>query len=535
MHFIWLTIFGLILFFFQNGFVSSRSRPTRCESIPFTHECHRMPYRETSIPNLLGDQDLQTALIRFSMYRPLLASNCSDHLLLFLCSYYLPLCTRVEKLLPPCRYVCETARDDCAALMNQHRLLWPDELDCNRFRRDPDFCFGNKIDRKSSLETAEANTEILTTTAQSEGDNVVASSHYERNVWTLICRKPSIETNSTKSTHYCHPSCNSNLLPTDQMKMLKIWHFILTVLTLTSASLALMIFAVNRVPFHRNPNHCLIRISFCYWIISLLQLPAHFRWFTAICSSADSDFGGWLSFALTLNFCRLTAMATEYFTLAAIFWWFSLILAYYLEAVFKWTDEAIQQKFQHRSLFIWSTVAIAVLLDTLIPNTMYFDEWNNSCHLSTISFTYFQLIPTTILLMIALVLLCFTLKSFHSIGQYFKSTGVQVNQFERLSTRILCIFLQLFLPNIIQISFHLYIQHLLWSNQTDFISQSLSHFDFTFLIALNLIVIYFPGMTFSLFIVCSKMIAAYFVIVKNVQQRFNHDRSNYQQTTTFFF
>uniref|UniRef100_A0A3Q3VS14 FZ domain-containing protein n=1 Tax=Mola mola TaxID=94237 RepID=A0A3Q3VS14_MOLML len=99
-------------------------------SIPL---CTDIAYNETIMPNLLGHTNQEDAGLEVHQFYPLVKVQCSADLKFFLCSMYAPVCTVLEQALPPCRSLCERARQGCEALMNKFGFQWPDSLACESF------------------------------------------------------------------------------------------------------------------------------------------------------------------------------------------------------------------------------------------------------------------------------------------------------------------------------------------------------------------------------------------------------------------
>ena len=54
-------------------------------------------------------------------FYPLVQLGCSDDMQAFLCSLYTPVCMPdYPKFLPPCRFLCERARDGCLPIMKEY-------------------------------------------------------------------------------------------------------------------------------------------------------------------------------------------------------------------------------------------------------------------------------------------------------------------------------------------------------------------------------------------------------------------------------
>lgn len=77
--------------------------------------------------------------------------ECSPDLQLFLCSLYAPLCTILDYPIPPCRSLCESARN-CEKIMKTFDFLWPENLECSKFPEDltgDSLCIANNASSRS--------------------------------------------------------------------------------------------------------------------------------------------------------------------------------------------------------------------------------------------------------------------------------------------------------------------------------------------------------------------------------------------------
>jgi len=111
-------------------------RTETCEAIQIPM-CQSMPYNMTRMPNLLHHSSQENAKLSIEQFENLLEKNCSDVLLFFLCAMYAPICTPNFQLapIPPCRSVCEKAREGCEHIVRKHNVSWPEYLDCSNLPR----------------------------------------------------------------------------------------------------------------------------------------------------------------------------------------------------------------------------------------------------------------------------------------------------------------------------------------------------------------------------------------------------------------
>ncbi|XP_042874602.1 protein mom-5-like [Penaeus japonicus] len=103
-----------------------------------------MSYNQTIFPNLLHHSTQEQATLEMEQFRPLIHTKCSSHLELFLCSVYAPVCTVLEKPLPPCRSLCLALTKDCADTIRRLGLSWPEILECERFP-SKGLCVGDSV------------------------------------------------------------------------------------------------------------------------------------------------------------------------------------------------------------------------------------------------------------------------------------------------------------------------------------------------------------------------------------------------------
>lgn len=116
----------------------------RCEPITI-NLCMNIPYNETIMPNLMNHQKQEDAGAEVHQYAPLVKMKCSPDLRFFLCTVYAPVCTIIDKAIPPCRSLCESARSGCEGLMNTFGFNWPEALDCSKMPENDgaELCVGN--------------------------------------------------------------------------------------------------------------------------------------------------------------------------------------------------------------------------------------------------------------------------------------------------------------------------------------------------------------------------------------------------------
>ena len=96
--------------------------------------CQNIGYNLTSMPNMFNHTTQEEAALDVHQFWPLIEINCSSDLKPFLCSMFAPLCLLNSKEeVPPCRSLCESARNGCEPLMIKYGFSWPERMKCDKF------------------------------------------------------------------------------------------------------------------------------------------------------------------------------------------------------------------------------------------------------------------------------------------------------------------------------------------------------------------------------------------------------------------
>lgn len=101
----------------------------RCEPITIPL-CKDIRYNETIMPNLLNHQKQEDAGLEVHQFMPLVKVHCSPDLQFFLCSMYAPVCTILEKAIPPCRSLCQSGEWLMASVQECAMFACDNLVDC---------------------------------------------------------------------------------------------------------------------------------------------------------------------------------------------------------------------------------------------------------------------------------------------------------------------------------------------------------------------------------------------------------------------
>ena len=114
----------------RDSIVNPVHGPCQLITIPL---CTDLPYTQTILPNLMGHDNQEDAALGVRQFIPLLKTHCSPELKLFVCSSYVPVCTILETVIPPCRSFCERVMQGCESAINETEFQWPERLRCENF------------------------------------------------------------------------------------------------------------------------------------------------------------------------------------------------------------------------------------------------------------------------------------------------------------------------------------------------------------------------------------------------------------------
>lgn len=140
------TMFLLLLFFYCTFFLTLDSTHAgKCRQIDFTKlpACANVGYKSTANFSQIGEQSYQDYVSSKVTYFSDRFNSCSPYSRMFVCSRYLPKCSKdVEGPILPCREVCDQFLDDC------HKEL----KDSGLYRRYVAYCRLLSSKREASMQ-----------------------------------------------------------------------------------------------------------------------------------------------------------------------------------------------------------------------------------------------------------------------------------------------------------------------------------------------------------------------------------------------
>ncbi|CDQ86061.1 unnamed protein product [Oncorhynchus mykiss] len=377
-------------------------------SIPL---CTDIAYNETIMPNLLGHTNQEEAGLEVHQFYPLVKVQCSPDLKFFLCSMYAPVCTVLEQALPPCRSLCERARQGCEALMNKFGFQWPVSLACESFpvHGAGELCVGqNMSGQNTPVNPTPDVTEPPHDTAIVKGQFKCPASlkvptylNY-RFLGEDDCGAP------------CEPKKSNGMMyfSEEELKFARIW-----------------------IVIWSRP---IIFLSGCYTMVSIAYIAGFLLEDKVVCNDRfDNDIRTVVQ-GTKKEGCTILFMMLYFFSMASSIWWVILALTWFLAAGMKWGHEAIEANSQYFHLAAWAVPAIKTIT-ILAVGQVDGDVLSGVCFVginSVDALRGFVLAPLFVYLFIGTSFLLAGFVSLFRIRTIMKHDGTKTEKLEKLMVRI---------------------------------------------------------------------------------------------------
>ncbi|XP_074128373.1 frizzled-1 [Sminthopsis crassicaudata] len=421
-------------------------------SIPL---CTDIAYNQTIMPNLLGHTNQEDAGLEVHQFYPLVKVQCSAELKFFLCSMYAPVCTVLEQALPPCRSLCERARQGCEALMNKFGFQWPDTLRCEKFpvHGAGELCVGQNTSDKGTP-TPSLLPEFWTSNPQHGGGGgrgggaggAGGASGPERGKFS--CPR-ALKVPSYLNYHFlgekdcgapCEPSKVYGLMyfGPEELRFSRTWIGIWSVLCCASTLFTVLTYLVDMRRFS-YPERPIIFLSGCYTAVAVAYIAGFLLEDRVVCNDKFAEDGArTVAQGTKKEGCTILFMMLYFFSMASSIWWVILSLTWFLAAGMKWGHEAIEANSQYFHLAAWAVPAIKTItilalgqVDGDILSGVCFVGLNNVDALRG-----FVLAPLFVYLFIGTSFLLAGFVSLFRIRTIMKHDGTKTEKLEKLMVRI---------------------------------------------------------------------------------------------------
>ncbi|KAG5345123.1 FZD7B protein, partial [Acromyrmex charruanus] len=438
----------------------------RCEPITI-NLCMNIPYNETIMPNLMNHQKQEDAGQEVHQYMPLVKMKCSPDLRFFLCTVYAPVCTIIEKAIPPCRSLCESARSGCEQLMNSFGFMWPEALECSKMPENDgtELCVGTN-ETTTRQEPVPISPPARMPMAEFQptwneglkphggkgvgkgGNNFMMGARDFGFVCPMQFKIPHGLGYSLKVGDKVEPDCGA---PCDgmffterQRRFSRIWVGTWASICAASCFFTFLTFLIDTDRF-RYPERPIIFLSVCYLMVALVYVIG---WAAGNSISCREPFPSPPSIRLQMastitqgtkhELCTVLFMILYFFGMASSIWWVILTLTWFLAAGLKWGHEAIETNSQYFHLAAWAAPAVKTVTilamgkveGDILSGVCYVGLWNVE------ALRGFVLAPLCVYLLLGTVFLLAGFVSLFRIRTVMKHDGTKTDKLEKLMIRI---------------------------------------------------------------------------------------------------
>ncbi|NXC50918.1 FZD1 protein, partial [Penelope pileata] len=413
-------------------------------SIPL---CTDIAYNQTILPNLLGHTNQEDAGLEVHQFYPLVKVQCSLELKFFLCSMYAPVCTVLEQALPPCRSLCERARQGCEALMNKFGFQWPDTLRCEKFpvHGAGELCVGQNASERGTP-TPALRPESWTSNPHRGGGAGGAGPGESRGRFSCprALKVPSYLNYRFLGEKDCGAPCEPGRLyglmyfGPEELRFSRTWIGIWSVLCCASTLFTVLTYLVDMKRFS-YPERPIIFLSGCYTAVAVAYIAGFLLEERVVCNERFAEDGSrTVAQGTKREGCTILFMMLYFFGMASSIWWVILSLTWFLAAGMKWGHEAIEANSQYFHLAAWAVPAIKTItilalgqVDGDVLSGVCFVGINNVDALRG-----FVLAPLFVYLFIGTSFLLAGFVSLFRIRTIMKHDGTKTEKLEKLMVRI---------------------------------------------------------------------------------------------------
>ena len=434
----------------------------RCEKITIPL-CKDIRYNETIFPNLLNHQKQEEAALEVHPFGPLVKVQCSPDLQFFLCSVYAPVCTILEKAIPPCRSLCLSARHDCEIIMNKFGYKWPEQLDCAKFpdSRTTEMCVGDHDSHPetstpfSSMAAARPPLAAAGPGGRRRPSNISRDLGFRCPLqfqtplgldYRLVLRGQEHEN--------CGAPCDGVLFDREQRHAIRVWNGVWSSLCVLSTLFTLLTFLIDRQRF-KYPERPIVFLSLCYLGIGLVYLVGAFSGDRIACNKpfpvppvANEHRASILSNVQMVEtvtqgnkkeVCTFLFMSLYFCTIANSIWWVILTFTWFLAAGLKWGTEAIESNAHYFHLVGWAVPAVLTITvlaqggieGDVLSGVCFAGSWNQD------AVQAFVFLPLLLCLTLGSLFLLMGLVSLVQIRSLMRRDGAKTDKLEKLIMRIL--------------------------------------------------------------------------------------------------
>nr|CRI73784.1 Frizzled-1 [Euperipatoides kanangrensis] len=414
----------------------------RCEPITIPL-CNDIQYNETIMPNLLNHQKQEDAGLEVHQFFPLVKVQCSPDLKFFLCAMYAPVCTILERAIPPCKSLCMSAKNGCESLMNKFGFQWPESLDCNQFpEANDDICVG----QNNTPGSAPTQRTPITSRPEDFEPRTPLQKEYVFECPNELKVPKGLDYSlkvGIKHEKNCGAPCSDMFFSDQKRQFAHIWMGTWSILCMVSTLFTVLTFLIDMSRF-RYPERPIIFLSVCYFMVALTYVIGFVLGDYISCNEPfDPTVVGvhtksTITQGTKKEVCTILFMMLYFFSMASSIWWVILTLTWFLAAGLKWGHEAIESNSQYFHLAAWAVPAIKTIA-ILAMGKVEGDVLSGVCFVGlwdVDALRGFVLAPLFVYLLLGTIFLLTGFVSLFRIRTIMKSDGTKTDKLEKLMIRI---------------------------------------------------------------------------------------------------
>ncbi|KAG7232500.1 hypothetical protein INR49_008794 [Caranx melampygus] len=406
-----------------------------CQSISIPL-CTGLAYNQTILPNLLGHTNQEDAGLEVHQFYPLVKVQCSADLRFFLCSMYAPVCTVLDQAIPPCRSLCERARQGCEPLMNRFGFQWPERLHCQNLpvHGAGEICVG-----QNTTDTDEPMSDPTR-----PGLPVTPPQPKRPFTCPLQLQVPTYLSYQFLGVRDCGAPCEASdpdglmFFHEEEVKRGRLWVGVTAVSCCVSSLFTVLTYLVDRRQL-QYPERPIVFLSSCSFMVALVYVVGFLLEDTVVCVDKLKEDGYRTVTQGTKNQgCTILFMVLYFFSMSSSVWWVVLTLTWYLSAGMKWGREAIEANAQYFHLVAWMVPAVKTII-VLVMGRVEGDLLTGVCYVGIYSVDDlwgFVLVPLVVYLLVGTCFLLLGFASLFRIRSAMKLDGATTEKLEKLMVRI---------------------------------------------------------------------------------------------------
>ncbi|XP_040029659.2 frizzled-7-like [Gasterosteus aculeatus] len=397
-----------------------------CQSISVPL-CLDLVYNQTIMPNLLGHTNQEEAGLEVHQFYPLVEVQCSMDLRFFLCSVYLPVCTILDRALPPCRSLCERARLGCEGVLNRFGFRWPKRLRCEDFPPyGAELCIGQN-----------------TTNVDDPGSELSPKTPNQTSSCPWQLRVPSYLNYRFLGVDDCGAPCEASepagllYFGENEVRFCRLWVGFWSILSCMSSLFTVLTYLVDPGRF-RYPERPIIFMSGCCFMVALAYAAGFLLEDRVACADLNQVGYKMVVQGTGKGGCTALFLVLYFFSMAGAIWWVVLSFCWFLSAGRKWGIEALEANSHFFHLAAWAVPAVKTLC-VLAVGRVSGDPLTGVCFVGVYdpdAMRSFILAPLSLYLSLGVSFMLAGFGSLLRLRGAVRRAGVEAAALERLTVRI---------------------------------------------------------------------------------------------------